>query len=103
MEGYNPYCEGRWYRFFIESNGSNISIIESDIDSTSMFGTRAISIPHGYSVLNCLLDIHYNVTGIYSTSIFGNVEYNKGGVNIVLPDPEYFDYGYVYVFAKQYE
>lgn len=104
MKGYNPYSKGRWYRFFIESNGGNATITESDIDGTSIsklninnVDCNTLVLPLGYKVLDVVIDIH-TIGGM--SKFAERVSTIEGNQGIVIPDNMVFDFAYIYVFCE---
>lgn len=96
---YNPYSKGRWHRIFVESNGSTISITESDIEGT-VLEDNLIKLPLGNRILDVVCDV--NCVSSSTTSIISNdVSITSEGKQAVkLPDASVFDYAYIYVFVK---
>lgn len=93
---YNPLIKGRWYRFFIESDGSNVVLTESDMKDATVTNT-AIHIPNNYKVKDVVYDIAVN--GGASTSLY--IKSLSSGWNISIPDKAGFTDGYVYVYAEK--
>lgn len=94
---YNPYVKGRWYRIFIESDGTDKKIIESDIEVT--FSGNNIKMPEGFHVIDRTYDINC-VEHDAATSIAMDVmSYADGTQGIVGPAAKVFDWAYIYVFG----
>lgn len=93
---YNPLIKGRWYRFFIESDSSNVVLTESDMEDATVTNT-AIHIPNNYKVKNVVYDIA--VDGGSSTSLC--IKSGSSGWNVSIPDKTGFTDGYVYVYAEK--
>lgn len=92
---YNPYSKGRWYRFFVESDGNEYTLTTSDIEDTTIASTY-LKLPKGYHILDRIYDI--NFTGAASiTDVIKS--YASGEESVPLPQASGFDYGYIYVFA----
>lgn len=95
---YKPYSVGSWYRFFIESSGSGITITKSDIEGTSI-ENNALVLPEGYRVLDVVTDIN-SIASAMSYATYGDkIIKGDGRQGYLLPSPEAFDYGFIYVFA----
>lgn len=96
---YNPYSKGRWYRFFIESDGTDATLTTSDIIETIIAGNY-LKLPVGYHIIDRIYD--FNFTG--ATSITDVIKsYSSGEESVPLPTASGYDYGYVYVFAHKKE
>lgn len=96
---YNPYSKGRWYRFFVESNGSVRTITDSDIKDAVLEG-NLIKLPLGYRILNVVSDVNC-IPSATDSFISNEVSLTTEGKQaITLPDASVFDYAYIYVFAN---
>ena len=94
---YNPYSKGRWYRFFVESNGSAINITEKDLEVQN--SSSYLQMPEDFHVIDAKYDVHTVAGGTV-----GNMQqvlrvYNDGRQAISLPAVDHFDYAYIYVFG----
>ena len=106
---YNPFSKGRWYRFRIESDGTNITITESDIsgatvnyDKVHVTDNGKLILPIGYRVLSEIADVN-SISSVESvnaqlTAIGSNSEGNQF---IILPPPTLFRNMELYVFANK--
>lgn len=95
---YKPYSVGRWYRFFIESSGSEITLTKSDIEGTSI-ENNALVLPEGYRVLDVVTDINSIASDSGDTTHGYKVITGDGRQGYFLPNTESFDYGFIYVFS----
>lgn len=94
---YNPFSRGRWYRIFMESNGTKQTIVDSDIE-VSLSGSN-LKLPKGFHVIDRKYDIncveHDSAVAI-SMDVMG---YADGTEGIAGPVPKAFDWAYIYVFG----
>ncbi|MBQ0139411.1 MAG: hypothetical protein KBT36_08950 [Kurthia sp.] len=97
MKGYNPYNKGRWYRIFIESDGNDITITESDLNCEISAGY--MKMPKGFHIIDEMMDIHSIEGGTAANIGFINRIYADGIQATDLPPVKNFDYAYVYVFG----
>lgn len=97
MTGYNPFSKGRWYRTFIESDGTE-KITESDFDSPSI-SSNALVVPTGLRVVDYLVDAHAVSPDSAKTWSKGIRTYAAGMQGVIIPDASTFDHMYVYVFG----
>ena len=97
MKNYNPFCRGRWYRFFIESDGSTISITDSDLEVNH--SSQYIQMPKGFHVIDTKYDIHTVEGSSAANMSYVLRTYNDGSQGIIMPGKDAFDYGYVYAFG----
>lgn len=97
---YNPHRTGRWYKFFIESDGVNFSLTTSDIEDAEIDSDNALLVlPLGYQAAEakifCLSDgLAVGSTGIGAVSIVAG-----GQQAIQLPLVTDFEDATIYVFA----
>lgn len=94
---YNPYIKGRWYRIFMESDGTDSKITNADIDAT-IYGAN-IKLPKDFH----LVDLKYDINSVTHT---GNValaidvmSFPDSSQGFVAPIAKAFDYAYIYVFG----
>lgn len=97
-KGYNPYAKGRWYRFFIESNGEAITLVESDIEDAVVSGTR-IKMPVGFHCMEEIYDISAVPGGTAAGMQHSTYIYADGCQAVNIPAKDLFDWAYVYVFG----
>lgn len=94
---YNPYAKGRWYRLFVESDGTAYTITESDLEVE--ISGQYVKMPENFHVLDTVYDIDA-VTGGTAADMNKVIRiYNDGRQAISLPASALFDYTYVYVFG----
>lgn len=95
--GYDPYAKGRWYRFFIESDGSAITLTQSDLEDAVIASGR-LKMPKGLHVVDAKYDIHTEAGG---SNTFNHITYYAadGAQGVAVPGATAFDYGYVYIFG----
>lgn len=94
---YNPYKKGRWYRFFIESDGNDITITEADL--VVQHSTQYLQMPENFHVLDTVHDIHSISGGTASNMSHVLRIYADGRQGIIMPGKDNFDYGYIYVYG----
>lgn len=98
IKNYNPYSKGRWYRLFIESDGTTSKITESDITDAAISGTY-IKFPSGFHVLDTIYDITTNTEGTASSVQNGVRIYNDGKQAIAIPAVDVYTSAYIYIFG----
>lgn len=92
---YDPRLKEKMIRFFLESDSTKITIVESDLVGTVLSG-NSVKLPIGYSILEVLTDFHMVKNGTVTT--FGNRKvYADGCQAVEIPDANNFDYGYLYI------
>lgn len=90
--------KGRWYKIFLESDGTNITQTTSDIDG-SVVSNTAITLPAGFTPVSYEIDAHIDITGAQS-SISKKVTYTTSGkTTLAIMGPTVFDYANVYVYG----
>ena len=99
VRGYDPYGKaGRWYKFFIESDGSDITLTESDLEDATISGTR-IKLGDDFHAIDVKEDIH-SITGGTAGAVAGGIYiYADGQQAVNIPAKDQFDYATVYVFG----
>ena len=98
---YNPFSKGRWYRFFIKSTGTEITLTKSDIEGAAI-ENGVIVLPVGYRVIDVVTDINSIAGGSGYPTEYGNkVITGDGRQGYLLPDAEKFDYGFIYLFVRR--
>lgn len=97
MTGYNPYSKGRWYRFFIESDGVDVTLTESDLDGADI-GSSRLKMPNKFHIVDAKYDFHSEVGG---SNTFNHTTYfsSDGAQGVSVPNANAFDYGYVHIFG----
>lgn len=98
IEKYFPFMsKGKWYRFFIESDGVNYSLTESTLENTDIT-SNYLKLPVGYHIIDSKIDVHFTSTEANNTSLILR-SYVDGSQGIALPAKAHFDHMYAYVFA----
>lgn len=87
---------GRWYRFFIESDGTDFKITSGDLESTIASGY--LKLPKKIHALDYIIDIN-NTAASNRTFAKTFKTFTAGEMGVLLPDVRDFDYMYVYVFG----
>lgn len=99
---YKPFSKGRWYRVFIESNGTESTLKESDIDGVAidsiLSDKNALSLPLGYKILSVVPNLN-SIVGEELESIVNIVVTSTGQQAYLLPPATSFSDIELYVFA----
>lgn len=91
-----PYqSTGRWYQFFIESNGSELVLTTSDIEDVEII-SNDLYLPEGFHIVDIKIDIH-SVDG--NGVVTHQTILRDGRQCINLPTPAVFDDVRVYIFG----
>lgn len=100
MVDLKPYVipEGRYYKIFIESDGSDINITTSDIEDAEI-ETSYIQFPSDFRVLDALFDIHSTEADASTTRLRDIKLYTDGTQGINIPPAGNFDYCTIYVLG----
>jgi len=94
---YNPHAKGRWYRIFMESDGTKQTVVEDDLGIT--LNGNNINAPEGFHIVDTKYDINcIEHTGVASMAI-DLLGYADGTQGIAGPIPKAFDWAYIYVFG----
>lgn len=95
---YDPYNKGRWYRFFIESDGDIIKLTESDIAGAVVSGTRIKTVDNFH-----ITDVKYDITSVEggtASGIQNTVYIYADGIQAFnIPAKDQFTSAYIYVFG----
>lgn len=94
---YNPYNKGRWYRLFLESDGSKVTVTDSDLEVT-LSGSN-IKFPANFHIVDRKYDINCVEHDAVSNMIIDLIGYADGSQGIAGPVAKAFDYAYIYVFG----
>lgn len=97
---YKPYSVGRWYRFFIESDGVTITLTNSDI-SGAVIENNAVVLPEGYRVMDVVTDINSIANSVGDTSQGNKIITSNGRQGYALPNASTFDYSFIYLFIRR--
>lgn len=90
-------ARGRWYKFFIESDGIDYKITQSDLEGTDIV-TTYLRLPSGYHVLQVIGDVHSIEDGSASNAFVPRF-FQNDRQGCMLPAKNTFDAMTVYVFA----
>lgn len=94
---YNVYSKGRWYRFFLESDGETTKITEADLEVTNE--NNILKFPDGFHVVDVKHDIN-SVEHVGNVSMIIDLTgFADGSQGISAPVPKAYDYAYIYVFG----
>lgn len=94
---YNPYSRGRWYRAFIEADGTSYTLTSCDITDAVINGSR-VKLPDGFHIVDIKYDIHSTI-GTGGALAHATYIYADGTQAINLPGKDQFDYAYIYIFG----
>lgn len=94
---YDPYVKGRWYRLFLESNGTAVTATEKDLDIS--FSGANIKLPAGFTCIDAKYDIHCVAHDAAVSMAIDRISYADGAMGIAGPVAKAFDYAYIYVFG----
>lgn len=100
QKSYDPFSNGRWYRVFLESNGTVSKITESDIKDMKVDGNVLI---FHKTLITFVERINLVKTGEnINTSINYYVHTDKNSVrySLYLPKPSQYDYCEVLLFCE---
>ena len=101
---YNPFSKGRWYRFRIESNGTNVTLTASDLDGSEIVDHLGyyLVLPSRYNILSIVPNIYSksNENDSISQSNFVSIMPN-GSQAYCIPAPFSFINMELYIFAKK--
>lgn len=93
-----PWQEkGRWYRVFVESDGSHIKLTECDLEGCAMSGNN-LTLPAGYSII----DVKYTDVDLAASKTIGiyGKEVTSGYKDYLrVPSAADFTYCEVWFFA----
>lgn len=94
-----PYAiKGRWYKFFLESDGIDTKLTTSDIEDVTLDGPYLV-FPEGFIVMNIIIDFH-TVSASALQSRVVDIQYRADGTQAVyLPNSRNFDYGDIYILG----
>lgn len=94
---YNPYSKGRWYRIFMESDGTKQTIVEDDLGCI-MHGNN-IGTPEGFHIIDTKYDINCVEHDASVSMAIDLIGYADGTEGIAGPVPKAFDWAYIYIFG----
>lgn len=93
-----PYtAKGRWYHFFIESDGTAATITTKDLEDVSIVSST-LRLPQGFIPVDFKIGIHCTAsnTSTFSTGIKLFANEQQG---IAIPGVAVFDYADLWVFG----
>lgn len=88
-------AKGRWYRFFIESDGTKGKLTESPMKNAALT-SNILKCDPNFHIVDTKLDVHFIAS---YTLTFTLRYYADGSQGIPVPAAANFDYAYVYVFG----
>lgn len=94
---YNPFSKGRWYRIFMESDGTTSKITDSDLN-VSLSGSN-LKMPKGFHVVDTKYDINCVAHDAAVNMIIDLIGYADGSQGFPGPVAKAYDYAYIYVFG----
>ena len=93
-----PYLsKGRWYHFFIESDGSNYTLTNSDLTDT-IISSSALKFPKGFIPVDNKMAVHNTAVSAETLSLSLKIFTNEQQ-GIAIPKAQSFDYMDVWVFG----
>ena len=101
---YNPFSKGRWYRFRIESDGTNLTLTASDLVDSEIVDHSGyyLVLPSRYNILSIVPNIYSmsNENDSISQSSVVSIMPN-GNQACLIPAPFSFRNMELYIFAKK--
>lgn len=94
---YNPYSKGRWYRIFMESDGTTNKITDSDLEITQ--SGNNLKMPEGFHVIDKKYDIHSVAHDAQVTIAADLIGYADGSQGIQGPQAKAYDWAYIHIFG----
>lgn len=95
---HDPYTlPGRWYKTFLESDGSAVKVTTSDLE-VDITGT-GIKFPKGFHIVDVKFDINSIEHGAMVTMAQDLYGYADGSQGVYRPVANAFDWANVYVFG----
>jgi hypothetical protein len=88
-----PFTKGRWYRFFVESDGTKVTLSEKDNINASIENNKLI-LPKDFTVAACFNELH---TIEAEESNVCRIVYDTDGLTKVELPTKNFDHGYIYI------
>lgn len=87
------FNKGRWYRFFVESNGSSVTLSEKDNIDASIVNNKLI-LPKDFTVAACFNELHCIEAAEANVC---RIVYDTDGLTKVELPAKNFDHGYIYI------
>lgn len=91
--------DGRWYHFFIESDGEGYNLTTADI-SDAEIKTSYIFLPLGYHIVDMKYDVHSIASASSNITMMLRFD-GDGRQGITLPPKAQFDYADFWIFAHK--
>lgn len=88
-----PFTKGRWYRFFVESDGTIVTLSEKDNLDASIENNKLI-LPKDFTVAACFNELH---TIEAEEANVCRLVYDTDGLTKVELPTKNFDHGYIYI------
>lgn len=88
-----PFTKGRWYRFFVESDGTTVTLSEKDNIDASIENNKLI-LPKDFTVAACFNELHCIEAAEASVC---RIVYDTDGLTKVELPAKNFDHGYIYI------
>lgn len=95
---YTPYDKGRWYRFFIESDGAAHTLVESDIDDVEI-SANYLMLPNGFHIVDFHTDINSPDGGTMAQLPDAKRRLANGQQGVLIPTAANYDWCYIWVFG----
>ncbi len=89
--------QGRWYHIFAESDGSNVTITESDLEV--QHSADYVQMPEDFHLIDAKFDINLTGAGTAKNMSFVLRCYADGRQGTNLPDKTLFDWAHIWVFG----
>lgn len=97
-----PWQEkGRWYKFFIESDGTAYTLTTKEISTAAISGSY-LQLPADYHIIDYVVELNVDSSSA-ATYEKGIRLYADGKQGVVLPDKANIDYATVWIFANVVE
>lgn len=103
QKSYDPYANGRWYRVFLESDGTKVTITDSDFEDSVISGNSVILTKKPFACNNLYFNPHIVTGG--NTTFIPSISYRSGtsenNIAINYGNPSAFDYCEIFVFGEK--
>lgn len=100
QKSYDPFANGRWYRLFLESNGTNIKITEKDIEDARVDGNALIFYKKLITFVEKINLVKTTENINTSINYYVHTDNNSVRYSLYLPRPNQFDYCEVLLFCE---
>lgn len=88
-----PFTRGRWYRFFVESDGTTATLTGKDDIDASIIDNNLV-LPKGFTLATCFNELH---TIEANEANVCRILYDTDGLTKVELPIKNFDHGYIYI------